>query len=78
MKKIKEQTQVIYSTKQDKSHTVVHGSSGKTAGLSMDQIVNGDCLKVLSTLPSNSIDLTVFSPPYDGIRDYKKDWTFDF
>jgi len=24
-----------------------------------------------------SIDLTVFSPPYDGIRDYGNDWSFD-
>jgi site-specific DNA-methyltransferase (adenine-specific) len=32
----------------------------------------------LAALPEQSIDLTVFSPPYDGIRDYKKNWSFDF
>ena len=30
----------------------------------------GDCLTVLKTLPDNSIDLTVTSPPYDNLRTY--------
>lgn len=42
------------------------------------QLINGDCLKVLPTILEESIPLTVFSPPYDGIRDYKKDWVLDF
>ncbi len=29
-------------------------------------------------MADNSVDLSVFSPPYDGIRDYKKGWIFDF
>jgi site-specific DNA-methyltransferase (adenine-specific) len=33
---------------------------------------------VLPSLPDASIDLTLFSPPYDGIRDYKRGWAFDF
>jgi site-specific DNA-methyltransferase (adenine-specific) len=37
----------------------------------------GDALEHLSTLPSNSIDLALFSPPYDGVRDYKGNWTID-
>lgn len=78
MRKVKEQAQVIYSTKQHKLHSVAHENIGKAAKLNLDQIVNGDCLDVLSTFPDNVIDLTVFSPPYDGIRDYKKNWTFDF
>ena len=53
----------------------------------MTQVVNedllgvvtvGDCLEVLPHIVDTSIDLTVFSPPYDGIRDYKGDWTLDF
>jgi site-specific DNA-methyltransferase (adenine-specific) len=44
----------------------------------LNQIVHADCLEELSTFPDDSIDLTVFSPPYDGIRDYKKNWSFDF
>jgi site-specific DNA-methyltransferase (adenine-specific) len=41
-------------------------------------ILMGDCLEVLPSLPETSIDLTVFSPPYDGIRDYQGEWTLDF
>jgi DNA modification methylase len=41
-------------------------------------ILLGDCLKSLADLPDSSIDLTVFSPPYDGIRDYKSNWSIDY
>jgi len=38
----------------------------------------GDALSILPTLAAGSIDLTVFSPPYDGIREYGKNWKLDF
>lgn len=41
------------------------------------EIIRGDCLEVMKTLEGNSIDLTVTSPPYDNLRDYKG-YTFDF
>lgn len=34
------------------------------------QILNGDCRDILKTLPSNSFDCCVTSPPYWGLRDY--------
>jgi len=37
----------------------------------INKIINEDSEKVLKEIPSNSIDLTVTSPPYDDIRDYK-------
>jgi site-specific DNA-methyltransferase (adenine-specific) len=37
----------------------------------INKIINEDSEKVLKEIPSNSIDLTVTSPPYDEIRDYK-------
>lgn len=37
----------------------------------------GDCLDVLPTLPDESVDLTVTSPPYDNLRTYKG-YIFDF
>lgn len=46
--------------------------------VSLDTVVLGDALEVLPTLDANTIDLTVFSPPYDGIRDYGKDWKLDY
>jgi len=44
----------------------------------VNQILHSDCIKELSRFPDGSIDFTVFSPPYDGIRDYNKGWVFDF
>jgi len=42
-------------------------------------LYNDDCLKVLPTIPDNSVDLIVTSPPYDNIRDYNNSssWNFD-
>ena len=37
----------------------------------------GDCLEVMKSLPSQSIDLTVTSPPYDNLRTYNG-YSFDF
>jgi site-specific DNA-methyltransferase (adenine-specific) len=34
------------------------------------QIYQGDCRTVLATLPSNSVNCVVTSPPYWGLRDY--------
>ena len=48
------------------------------ANLKLNQFIQGDCLQELASFSDNSIDLTVFSPPYDGIRDYKNNWSFDF
>lgn len=36
----------------------------------MGKIILGDCFDVLPTLPSESVDYIVFSPPYDEIRSY--------
>ncbi len=36
--------------------------------LPLDQVIRGDCLDVLSTLPDNSVDLIVTSPPYADNR----------
>ena len=35
-----------------------------------DTIINGDAVEVLRQYGDNIFDLTVFSPPYDGLRDY--------
>lgn len=37
------------------------------------QILQGDCLTVLKTLPDNSVDCCITSPPYYGLRDYGVD-----
>lgn len=43
----------------------------------LDYIKNGNCLYLIKTLPDEIIDLTVTSPPYDNLRDYKG-YSFDF
>ncbi len=35
-----------------------------------NQIICGDAVTTLSKLPADLVDLTVFSPPYDALRDY--------
>jgi DNA modification methylase len=39
----------------------------------MNKIIQGDCLEVLKTLPSESINCVVTSPPYYGLRCYLPD-----
>lgn len=46
----------------------------------MDQIVtddyaiyNGDCVEVISDMPDNSIDMSVYSPPFAGLFQYSGD-----
>ena len=36
----------------------------------LNKILQGDCLEVLKSLPDNSVDCCVTSPPYFGLRDY--------
>lgn len=43
----------------------------------MGSLSIGEALEHVSTLRANSVDLVVFSPPYDGIRDYKGGWSID-
>ena len=42
-----------------------------------DTLIHGDCLEVMKHIADNSIDMAVFSPPYDKIRDYHAGWVFD-
>jgi site-specific DNA-methyltransferase (adenine-specific) len=40
-------------------------------------VIHGDCLEVLRGMDSDSINLTVTSPPYDNLRTYNE-YVFDF
>ena len=46
----------------------------------MYKLYNGDCLEVMDRLIEEGVkvDLTVTSPPYDDIRNYKKTLAWDF
>ncbi len=53
-------------------HPIVHQPA-----LPLDKIILGDNCEVMRTLPSESIDLVVTSPPYDDLRTYGgHDWDF--
>ena len=45
--------------------------------LPINQIICGDCVEVMKSWPEECIDLTVTSPPYDNLRDYRGH-AFDF
>ena len=36
-------------------------------------IYNGDCMEVIKTLENESIDLSVYSPPFAGLYNYSSD-----
>lgn len=38
--------------------------------LPINQVLCGNCVEVMKTLPDEAIDLAMFSPPYYGLRDY--------
>src|ERR1019366_8368247 len=42
-----------------------------------NSVVEGDCLALLTQVPSGSVDMVMTSPPYDGLRTYKG-YSFDF
>ena len=45
--------------------------------MQLDVIQCGDSAELMKQIPDCSIDLTVTSPPYDGLRKYKGfDWDF--
>lgn len=45
----------------------------------MNKLILGDCSEELKNIDSNSIDLTLTSPPYDNLRTYEDTlkWNFD-
>lgn len=45
--------------------------------MEINKIYNEDCLETMKRMPDNFIDLTVTSPPYDNLREYKG-YSFDF
>jgi site-specific DNA-methyltransferase (adenine-specific) len=46
-------------------------------GMKVNQVIQGDCVSVMSSFPTESIDLVVTSPPYGDIRSYQG-FTFDY
>ena len=36
------------------------------------EVIQGDCLEVMSFIPDKSIDMVITSPPYDDLRSYNR------
>jgi DNA modification methylase len=36
----------------------------------LNRVIHGDCSEIMAFMPSESVDLTVTSPPYDNLRSY--------
>src|SRR3990167_1926625 len=45
--------------------------------MEVNVIYNEDCLETMKRMPADFIDMTLTSPPYDNLRDYKG-YSFDF
>ncbi|MEZ4200621.1 MAG: site-specific DNA-methyltransferase [Candidatus Paceibacterota bacterium] len=60
-----------------KSATKIKPALPKENELPINDFIVGDAVEIMKTMPEESIDLVVTSPPYDELRDYKG-YTFDF
>lgn len=56
----------------------VESAPQETIKAQVNKIHLGDCLTILPNIDEKIVDLTVFSPPYDGIRDYTDKLKFDY
>jgi len=45
--------------------------------MDINKIYNEDCLETMAKMPDNFLDLTVTSPPYDNLRTYTGDMTWN-
>lgn len=53
------------------------GPSPAATRFKADVLIHADCHFALEQIPDACVDLTVFSPPYDAIRDYDNEWSMD-
>jgi len=63
---------------QEQTASLISSSQAAPLEEYRNTIQHADALELLPALPSRCVDLTVFSPPYDGIREYGKDWILDY
>tara|TARA_Y100000310_G_scaffold113815_1_gene112265 strand:+ start:32 stop:853 length:822 start_codon:yes stop_codon:yes gene_type:complete len=49
----------------------------KLGEFELNKVYCMDCVEAMKRIPSNSVDLVITSPPYDQLRDYEGDLSFD-
>ena len=55
----------------------IEEQEAKSGGIKLNNIYRSDCIEFMKSMDENFVDLTVTSPPYDELRDYKG-YSFDF
>lgn len=70
-----EKPKTIYTL--PKQEIALHNARKSEVQEYLDTIECIDCVEGMKKLPENSIDLTITSPPYDELRDYRG-YNFDF
>ena len=50
---------------------------GKVFVIELNKTYNKNCLDTMKEMPDDFVDMTLTSPPYDNLRDYKG-YSFDF
>jgi len=64
-----------------RKHEILHKHKGrkkmKLGKLDLNNVHCGDNVEGMKKIPDNSVDLVVTSPPYDQLRDYEGDLSFD-
>lgn len=55
----------------------IEEQNNKEGKIKLNNIYRSDCVEFMKSMDENSVDLTVTSPPYDELRDYKG-YSFDF
>jgi len=48
-------------------------SAEPVSGDFLNRVINGDCMTVMKSLPTESVDCVITSPPYFALRDYGVD-----
>jgi site-specific DNA-methyltransferase (adenine-specific) len=61
---IREETPVVISFAEDRTETKPFKK------LPLNKIICGDAVEVMRSMPSDSVDLVITSPPYDDLRNY--------
>ena len=51
----------------------MNGAKTDISQLPINQVLCGDCVEIMKTFPDERVDMTMFSPPYWGLRDYGVD-----
>ena len=65
------QSSIAFPEATEMNETVRFSENGATVRKRRGKLIASNCIDALRSFPANSVRLTVTSPPYDSLRDYK-------